>query len=191
MKKPPSGVPALLRDRWVEAAVYTGAMLLLLAPLAWRAGGAQTGLIYLCGIAYLAHQIEEHWHDRFRRFVNDRIYDGDEILTPAAIWWINVPGVWGVNLGALYAATLWGGGAGLAAPYLMLVNGAVHIAGATRFGYNPGLATATLLFFPLGLYALAAIPASSAEHGVGAVIALLIHGVIVAALTRRAAAMRA
>lgn len=177
-----------LRERWVDAAVYTGAVLLALAPLVWRWGGESIVLIYLCGPAYIAHQIEEHWGDRFRRFVNDHLFGGRDVLTPGAVWWINLPGVWGVNLAALHAAVFWGPGWGLAAPYLMLVNGVAHGGAALRFGYNPGLATSLLLFFPLGLYAAWVVPATEIQHAVGLGIAVAIHAVIVIAVARRAAA---
>ena len=70
------------------------------------------------------------------------LFGGREALTTPDVLWINLPGVWGVNLSALYAAGLVEPGLGLAAPYLMIVNGLAHIAMAAKMRcYNPGLAT--------------------------------------------------
>lgn len=77
---------------WVVAAAYLGVVLLAMAPLAHAALTLPAWLIYLCGPAYMAHQVEEHWGDRFRHFVNDRVLGGRNALTTNAIWWINVPG---------------------------------------------------------------------------------------------------
>ena len=106
-------------------------------------------LIYLLSPAYMLHQIEEHWRDRFRAFVNHRVFSGVEALTPAAVFWINVPVVWGVNIGALVCASFGRFDLALLAVYLMLVNAVVHTVGIFRFGYNPGLATSLVVFFPL------------------------------------------
>ncbi|MGL4314371.1 MAG: HXXEE domain-containing protein [Sphingomonas sp.] len=179
-----------LAGHWVVSAVYTGAVLLLLAPLLRPLIGDQAWLIYLCGPAYMAHQVEEHWGDRFRRFVNDRLGGGRDVLTARAVWWINLPGVWGVNITALYAAMAWGAGAGLAAPYLMLVNALGHGGAALRFGYNPGLATALLLFVPLGAIALVTINATAGEHAIGLAIAILIHLAIIALIITRRRLLR-
>lgn len=53
-------------------------------------------------------------------------------------------------------------GVGLAAAYLILVNGIAHLGMAARFrSYNPGLATGALLFVPFGLAVALAVPANS------------------------------
>lgn len=167
--------PNALVQHWVVAAVYVAVLLTLLAPLIYRGWGLGALLIHLCGIAYALHQLEEHWGDRFRRFVNDRVFGGVDALTINAVWWINVPGVWGLNIAALYAAVDGAPAIGLAAPYLMLVNALVHGLGALRFGYNPGLATAVLLFVPLGVTALMVIPATLAAHFAGLAVAVAVH----------------
>ena len=56
------------------------------------------------------HQVEEHTGDRFRNFVNQKIFGGMEALNHAAVLWINLPGVWGVGLLSVYAATYLGMG---------------------------------------------------------------------------------
>ncbi|MFX8235356.1 HXXEE domain-containing protein, partial [Acinetobacter baumannii] len=73
-------------------------------------------------------------------------------------------------------------------PYLMLVNAVGHGAAALRFGYNPGLVTALLLFLPLGMVTLLTISASFAAHAVGLSIAVLIHLAIIGFIIIRARA---
>ena len=134
----------------------------------------------------MLHQVEEHSGDRFRRFVNTRIFGGREALTESAVLVINLPLVWGINLSALYAAALWGPGFGLVAPYAMLVNAVIHIIAGLRLRcYNPGLATSLALFLPLGLCTLAVIgPVAPGYHVAGLGLAVLIHLVIIICILR-------
>jgi hypothetical protein len=176
---------AWLADRWVAAAGFMAGALLALVPLLGSAFALPLVLIFLCSPAYMVHQVEEHTGDRFRRFFNQRLFGGRDALTVADVLVVNLPMVWGLNLAALYAALVWGDGYGLVAPYALVVNALVHVAAAARLRiYNPGLATAVLLFVPLGL---AAITLIGREPGVGIVfhlaalaIAVLLHVAIVA-----------
>src|SRR3712207_4656923 len=127
--------------------------LLAVAPLIAGAWSLALLLIYLHGPAYMLHQVEEHAGDRFRRFVNLHIGHGREALTTAAVLWINIPGVWGVNLAILYLARFVNIGLGLIAVYFMLVNAITHIAAAAAMRhYNPG--SAIILFLPLSVWTL-------------------------------------
>lgn len=173
-----------LYRHWVCAALCMGIFLILLMPvlsLYWSTGLL---LIFLQTPVYMIHQVEEHTGDRFREWVNRRMFGGVEALNPASILWINIPGVWGLSLISLYAAAFFGIGWGLAAPYLVVVNAMGHIVGAaaTRM-YNPGLYTSILLFVPAGgaaLWVLAADPAVTAiHHVVGLAAAVAIHVAIV------------
>jgi hypothetical protein len=176
---------AWLADRWVAASGFMAGALLALVPLFGTALALPLLLIFLCSPAYMIHQVEEHTHDRFRSFFNQRIFGGRNALTVADVLVVNLPLVWGLNLAALYAALLWGDGYGLVAPYALLVNAFVHIAAAIRLRiYNPGLVTAVVLFIPLGL---ATVYFIGREPGVGIVfhlaalaIAVLLHVAIVA-----------
>ncbi len=174
-----------LTTYWVAGAGFMAAALLAIGPLL----PASLWLIFLHSPAYMIHQIEEHWGDRFRSFVNARLFGGREVLTTEAVLWINLPGVWGVNLAALYAAWLVAPGFGLAAPYLAVVNGLSHLGVMLRFrSYNPGLWTSLGVFLPLGLTTLAVVPASLAQHLLGLAIAVAIHAAIVVHVARRSAA---
>ena len=180
-----------LAAHWVPGALMTAIALMALAPPLVGAWGWPVALVYLAWPVYMLHQVEEHSGDRFRAYVNARVFGGLEALTTLDVLWINIPGVWGVDLAALYAAYYAGPGYGLVAPYLMLVNALVHCAGAARpRAYNPGLWTACGLFLPLALCTLWRIPASPAQHALGLALALAIHAAIVVRVLRRAAALR-
>ena len=135
-------------------------------------------LTYLLAPAYMLHQIEEHWRDRFRSFVNERVFGGFEALTAAAVFWINVPIVWGLHVGAFLCAVFGRFDLALIAAYLMLVNAVVHTLGIFRFGYNPGLITSLLLFFPLSLAAICAMPQAFHTHLFALGVAVAGHALI-------------
>jgi len=180
-----------LEAHWVPGALMMAIALLLVAPLLPGAWGWPLTLVYLASPGYMLHQVEEHRGDRFRAYLNARLYGGLEALTTTDVLWINIPGVWGVDLAALYAAYYLDPGFGLAAPYLMLVNAIAHLAAAARWReYNPGLWTACGLFLPLALVALSRIPASPPQHALGLAIALAVHAAIVVHVGRRGAALR-
>ncbi|MCI4677986.1 HXXEE domain-containing protein [Rhodoblastus acidophilus] len=171
---------------WVAATAVLLVMTLLYAPFALAGRGEALALIYLFGPAYMLHQLEEHAGDRFRAYANRRVFGGREALSKATVLWVNLPGVWGLNLAALYAALGFGPGWGLAAPYLAVVNAVAHCGVALRFReYNPGLATALGLFFPLGFHALGAVPATLTQHLVGLGVAVAIHAAIVIPVLRQ------
>ena len=144
-----------LYSYWVYGGALAGVLLILLAPLLVGSWPPALMFTFLLLPIYMFHQYEEHDDDRFRRFVNNLIGKGKEILSPAASFIINIPGVWGVMAISFYLAWYVNVGFGLIAVYLMLVNAVAHIAHAVIFrSYNPGLITAIFLFLPFGLYAL-------------------------------------
>ena len=162
-----------------------GIVLLLMAPALAPTWSLPLMMIYLQFPIYLLHQMEEHAGDRFRTFVNQRVFGGAEALTPLAILVINLPGVWGVSLVCLYLAIFGGIGWGLTAVYLVLLNGVTHIVAALASrGYNPGLWTSIVFFLPVGgfaLWVIAAAPGVTAvDHIAGIAIALAVHIAIVA-----------
>lgn len=179
-------VETWLYGKWAFAAGGMAAALLALAPLLAATWGLPLLLIFLHSPGYMLHQVEEHSGDRFRRFVNTHIFSGRDALTETAVLVINLPLVWGINLGALYAAALWGPAFGLVAPYAMLVNAVIHITAGLRLRcYNPGLATSLALFLPLGLCTLAVIgPVAPSYHIAGLGLAILVHLVIILFILR-------
>jgi hypothetical protein len=184
-------IRSYLETHWVAAALFMGVALLLLLPLGVPGGDRALLLIYLASPIYMLHQVEEHLGDRFRNYVNTRVFGGVEALTPGDVLLINLPGVWGINLAALYAAYFIGPGWGLAAAYLILVNGLSHVGMAAHLrGYNPGLASAALVFIPFGLFAVIEIPGTALQHSVGLAIAFGIHAAIALHARQRALAGR-
>lgn len=143
---------------WVYGGFLAGILLLFLTPGLSRGWPPALTAIFLLLPAYMLHQYEEHDNDRFRTFFNRTLGQGRELLSPWAVFLINIPGVWGViALSFLLAATVQIG-FGLIAVYLVLVNTLTHLIAALILrGYNSGLGTALLLFLPLGVDALVQI----------------------------------
>lgn len=176
-----------LPGRWVVAAGFMAAALLAVWPLLQAAYALPLVLIFLHSPGYMIHQVEEHTGDRFRTFVNQRIFGGGDALSVTAVLVINIPVVWGLNLTALYAAYFWGAGFGLVAPYAMLLNGITHIGAAARFrSYNPGLATSLVVFLPLSLCAIFKIgPVDAGFHFAALGLAIVLHVLIIVAVLLR------
>lgn len=179
MSGPDSTVARLVRY-WVYGGFLAAILLLGLMPVFCRSWSLPLLLVFLQLPVYMFHQLEEHDDDRFRRFVNRLIGGGRDILTETAVFVINVPGVWGVNMVSILLAWTVDLGFGLIGVYLILVNAVVHLVQAIRFkGYNPGLITAVILFFPAGGMALRAIHATGSValsfHVLGLGIAAAIH----------------
>lgn len=188
----PRPLPWLDRN-WPFAGTVVAAFLLALLPLVLGTWPPARVAVLALLLAYLVHQAEEHYGDRFRRFVNATVGRGTDALSPRATMWINVGGVWAVYVAALLLSALADAGFGLVAVYTTLVNAVGHVAGAAALRrYNPGLWTAIGLFLPLGTWAWRAVATASrlgvAGHLMGLGVALLIHAAIVVHVRRRARA---
>lgn len=123
------------------------------------------------------------------------MFGGVEALTHEAVLVINLPGVWGVNLLALYAAAFGGIGWGLIGIDLTVVNGVTHVVAALAGRkYNPGLWTSLALFLPVGGFAMWVVSGelgvTAWQKGAGLGSALLIHAAIVGYTKREAARKR-
>jgi hypothetical protein len=170
---------------WVYGGFLAAFLLLGLIPVCCRSWSLPLIFVFLQLPVYMLHQLEEHDDDRFRNWVNRVLGGGRELLSKTAVFVINVPGVWGVNLVSLLLAATLDLGFGLIGIYLTIVNGTVHVVQAIRMkGYNPGLITAILLFLPVGGLALWTIHAagtiSPAYDLLGFGTAIAIHLAIVA-----------
>jgi hypothetical protein len=184
-------IKSWLQAHWVAGAIFMGLAFLLLAPVGFTGEGQALLLIFLASPVYMLHQVEEHAGDRFRSYINGTVFGGVQALSVADVLWINLPGVWGLNFAALYAARFIDVGWGVAAGYLILINGIAHIGMAARFrGYNPGLATGVLMFVPFGLATILLVPATALQHAVGFAIALAIHAAIAIRANSNASAAR-
>jgi hypothetical protein len=179
-----------LFDNWVYGGFLAGLLILGLFAVIGRDWSLAFWLVALQLPVYMLHQFEEHDADRFRIFVNDVIGHGREALTPAAVFVINIYGVWGVNLVSIALAAFFDLGFGLIGIWLTLLNGIIHIAqGVALRRYNPGLVTAALLFLPLGIAGVWVLGLSG--HGswgwqmLGILVAAAIHVAIVVHVRRR------
>ena len=169
---------------WAYGGALAGVLLLLLLPAIDGGWSLALMLVFLQMLVYMLHQLEEHDDERFRRYVDEMIGHGRDVLPSSAVFVINI-GVWVLNLISFALAAHVGIGWGLIGVYAMVVNAIVHIAdGIAKRAWNPGLVTAIVLFLPVGLGGLWAISATGEatvlQHVVGIVIALAIHAGIVA-----------
>ncbi|QDU77376.1 hypothetical protein Pan97_44430 [Bremerella volcania] len=175
----------LVRDwQWPAAALFTSCFLLAFVPMVYQSMGLGFALLFVQLPIYMIHQWEEHRGDRFRIYINRTLGGGREALTPAATFWINSLGVWGVDLLALYLAWTIAPWAGLTAGYLAVVNAVPHLVMAIKLReYNPGVITAAVLFLPLGTWCIATIGAEAGWQAnaaallaaVGVHVAIVIH----------------
>lgn len=165
----PLGQTPFLVANWMKLGAYCAPLLMGVA-LALRPAGQQNPgqdrqlLAVLLLALYMVHQAEEHWidltgqHYAFYAAANAllRSLCGPTLhqpnpMSPASIFVINTTLVWLVGaLAILRARThifpL------LALTAITLVNGLAHVlAGMLRLAYNPGLATALVLFLPSAL----------------------------------------
>lgn len=167
---------------WPAAGLVAAGMLGAVLPAFWILGGLAVVLVAAQLPAYLVHQAEEHLGDRFRASVNAMA--GCEALSKPATFWINVLGVWAVDLVSLVLMVSVGPAWGLLAAYLTLVNAAVHIVVAAKQRRpNPGLVTAVVLFLPLGSAAVVAVSrcpgVTLAMHFLAVGFVVLVHAAIV------------
>jgi hypothetical protein len=180
-----------LVSRWVAGALFMGLALLAIVPILTGSWPLALLLIFLHAPVYMLHQVEEHGRDRFRTYVNQKVFGGVEALTTDAVLWINIPCVWGLTLAALYAAWLIAPGWGLMAPWLIIVNAITHIANAIkRREYNPGLLTSIFLFLPLGFATLHVIPGTLGQTLFALGLSLLVHVMIVVTVFHHARVLR-
>lgn len=170
---------------WVYGGFLAGVLVLALLPVLACNWSSALVVVFLQLPIYMFHQYEEHDNDRFRLFVNRVMGGGKEVLSHRAVFIINVPGVWGIIAASFYMAFYVSIGFGLIAAYLTLINAVTHIGAAVASrSYNPGLATASLLFVPVGVFGLVELQQTGEvvwhHHLIGVVVAVAIHVAIVA-----------
>lgn len=145
-------------------------------------------LVFLLMPAYMIHQAEEHFGNRFRDFLDREIGKGCSVLSNVDIFIVNVPGVWGVFALSFALASTVDIGFGLIPAYAALINVVAHLVPAARMRRsNPGLVTAILMLLPLSTSAIAAIGAHAGVfwHVLGIVTALITHAIIFGLAARR------
>lgn len=180
---------------WVYGGTLAGVLLLILAPVLVGSWPPALVATFLLLPTYMLHQLEEHDDDRFRKFVNSTVGKGRDVLSPLAVFIINVPGVWGVTALSIYLARDVHPGFAFIAVYLVLVNAFVHVINAViSRRYNPGLWTAIFIFAPFGAWTLwllhRAGAALMAYQVTGFLIAVAIHAAIIIHVRRRDAYLK-
>ncbi len=183
--------PDWFKTNWSRAGLPLGIVLLLLAPLLISVMSLAVFLTFLMLPIYMIHQYEEHAHGRFKDFVNMLLAHGQEKITDTPIFWVNMIGVWMLDLIALYGAYYIGAAFGLIAAYAAVVNGLLHVLMAIRLRrYNPGLWTSILLLIPIGSYSIYAISqisdAALVDHAIGLGVAIILHVITIIYLLRYA-----
>lgn len=191
----PGRVRGWLYSNWFYAGLTASIFLLILTPLLWNSWSRTVLVVYLQLPAYMLHQVEEHYHDRFRRYLNDHVAGGQNALTHEAVLVINLGGLWAVDLTALYLAYFEHPGLGAVAMDMAIVNAAVHIAVAAFLrSYNPGLLSAIFLLLPAGSVGLWMLTQTGqctvSEQAWGIGLAIAVHAGIVLFLRYRIVSLR-
>ena len=185
--------PSFSRDRlyadWVYGGFLAGLLLIGLLPILAHDWALPMLFVFLQLPSYMLHQYEEHDSDRFRKFVNENLGGGAELLSKFAVFLINIPGVWGVNLVSIFLAFYVDIGFGLIGVYLTLINALAHMGqGIALRCYNPGLVTSIVLFLPVSGFALWAISPLTTYgfHAIGIFSAIAIHlAIIIHVITKK------
>lgn len=147
-------LPWLIRDQqWSRAGLPMAVVLSLLGLVLRPTFGLSRFLIFLHSPMYMLHQVEEHGHGAFKAQVVRMLPHAPGPDAPGVdetIFGVNI-GVWSINLLAFALARGDRPGRGLIAPYVVVVNGSIHVLAALRQGrYNPGVWTGATLFLPVG-----------------------------------------
>ncbi|MEM1155483.1 MAG: HXXEE domain-containing protein [Pseudomonadota bacterium] len=161
----PLGQHTFLTLHWMKVGTFMAPFLLLIA-FTFRADEDPLSnprvLSLILLVAYIVHQFEEHWIDlygrnyAFKPYLNEFLStltaqeSGTELMSDASVFVINTSLVWLVG-----ALAIWRGSghifATLCMAAIVVVNAISHIvAGIVAGRYNPGLASAILVFLPLG-----------------------------------------
>jgi hypothetical protein len=170
-------------DNWAGTTLPGAALLLLLAPFISRGVSPAVFLVFLLLPLYMIHQYEEHGHGKFKKFVNEVVGKGKQVLDDEAIFWINILGVWCLSLLGLYLSVYVSAAYGLAIGYLTLVNGISHVLMTiVKRRLNPGFWTSLLLFIPVGTWTIYSLSVEANDgivpHVLGLAVALAVHAVI-------------
>ncbi len=140
---------------WARMALPSAVLALALLPIVSTAGNRPLVPLSTLLPVYMVHQYEKHAHGHFVAFFNATIGKGRDVLTAASAFWINILGVWLLFLASFSVARYVSFGVVLVPIYLTIFNGITHLAaGVALRGYNPGLYTSLLLFFPWGGFVL-------------------------------------
>jgi hypothetical protein len=175
---------------WARMSLPFAVLALCSLPIFLTANNLWLILLYTLLPVYMIHQYEEHAHGRFVDFFNSTIGKEYDVLTKASAFWINILEVWVLFIVSFYLAKYVATGIALVPVYATVFNGFTHaIASIVLRRYNPGLYTALLLFLPWGIFLLvyfnAITQSSLVFNGVGLLVSILLHAIIVGYALRR------
>ena len=180
--------------RWARLSLPCGLVILTLLPLLVTHRNRSIILLVALLPLYMVHQYEEHAHGRFAAFVTEHLGHGRQLLSPLAIFIINIGEVWLLFGACFYLARFVSSGWGFVPVYLTLFNAIIHIATTLRMKrYNPGLFTAIVLLLPWSVFLLVWFQREASHllafNITGILAGVLGHAIIVAyALRQRSAA---
>ncbi|MEM9997730.1 MAG: HXXEE domain-containing protein [Bacteroidota bacterium] len=179
-----------LTAHWVYGGFLSAFVITALGLVLLRDASLALILVYLHLPMYQVHQYEEHDGDRFRTWVNDVMGGGRDLLPATAIFVINIVGVWALFTAVIVGAASYDIGLGLAVVYPTLINAVAHVVPVlVRRAYNPGAATAALLFLPVSgatLWVLSRTPGvDRLDHAIGLAVGVVLHALIVLYVRRR------
>ncbi len=169
---------------WSRAGLPAAALLTCLAPFLRRGLSSGAFSVFVQLPVYLVHQYEEHGHGAFKEYVNSKLLRQRGGISDGSIFIINIVGVWGVDVAALYLAQYRKPTSGLLAPYISIINGFIHLIPVvwTR-QYNPGAWTAGLLLLPAGIYSAVEVTRSDSatvrDHAKAFAGGILVHGLAI------------
>lgn len=163
----PLGQHDFLYQHWMKVGAFMAPFLVMTAAAFYSASDDKLDprtIALSLWVAYIIHQFEEHWidllgrHYAFKSSLNEILAGliGDpsktEILSDASVFVINTSLVWLVA-----ALAIWRGSTyifpTLCMTAIVVVNAISHLgAGLASLSYNPGLATAIVIFLPLGSF---------------------------------------
>jgi hypothetical protein len=175
---------------WARMSLPFAVLVLCSLPIFLTANNLSLILLYTLLPVYMIHQYEEHAHGRFVDFFNSTIGKEYDVLTKVSAFWINILEVWVLFIVSFYLAKYVAIGVAFVPVYATIFNGFTHaIASIVLRRYNPGLYTALVLFLPWGIFLLiyfnAITRSSLLFNGVGLLVGILLHAIIVVYALRR------
>jgi hypothetical protein len=159
---------------WSRVGLPAALLILLMLPLLVTDDNWSLVLLLTLLPVYMIHQYEEHAHGRFASDINETFGKGHIVMSPLAIFAINIGTVWAVFAISFYLARFVAAGFAFIPVYLTLLNALLHMGMALRMRkYNPGLSTSIALFLPWGIFLLI-----SFERNVSHLLAFNLIGVV-------------
>lgn len=188
--------PSWFLEQWPRAALPCAVVILALLPVLANEANWPYVLLATLLPVYMIHQYEEHAHGKFAAFFNTFVGSGRDLLTPRAIWFVNIVLVWALFLVSFYLARFVTLEFALIPVYLTLVNAIIHVLPTAKLRvYNPGLWTALILFFPWGGWLLryfSDLTGAGLLTNIAALLfAVALHAAIIAWALRRRARLEA